>query len=75
MLIVCWQPIADSWSIRETSPDPGGLARYPIKALVLVAFVLLILQAIAEVIKQITILREGTSDPAQPSEPERTLVP
>ena len=57
MLLVSFPSVASSWRVREVSPDPGGLARYPIKAMVLVAFVLLILQAISEIIKQVAILR------------------
>ncbi len=45
-----WGAVAQSWAIRETSPDPGGLIRYPIKAMILVSFVLLILQGIADAI-------------------------
>jgi len=40
-----------SWSIREASPDPGGLPRYPIKTLIPVAFALLFLQGLSQVIK------------------------
>lgn len=43
--------IRNSWSIREMSPDPGGLPRYPIKALILVSVVLLGLQGISQLIK------------------------
>lgn len=46
-----WGSVLRSWSVRETSPDPGGLARYPIKTMIIVSFVLLILQGIADVIK------------------------
>lgn len=42
-----------SWATGEVSPDPGGLARYPIKTVVLVAFVLLALQGVAQIIKAI----------------------
>ncbi len=59
MLYVSWPPVRNSWSIRETSPDPGGLARYPIKAVILICFALLLLQGISEVIKKIDILRGG----------------
>ncbi|MGC9503515.1 TRAP transporter small permease subunit [Baaleninema sp.] len=45
-------PILSSWQIQETSPDPGGLPRYPIKTFVFVSFVLLILQGISEAIKK-----------------------
>lgn len=46
-----WGSVVRSWSVRETSPDPGGLARYPIKTMIIVSFVLLILQGISDVIK------------------------
>ncbi len=50
-------PILFSWKAREGSPDPSGLPRYPIKTMILVAFVLLSLQALAEMIKLIRVLR------------------
>lgn len=51
MLVVSWPSVASSWQVREGSPDPGGLPRYPLKALVLVAFVLLLLQGSAEAVR------------------------
>ncbi len=53
-----------SWNLRETSPDPDGLIRYPIKAMIIVAFVLLLIQSIAELIRVIAVLRglEGYVD-------------
>ena len=33
--------VIESWSITEQSPDPGGLPRYPLKAVVPLAFALL----------------------------------
>lgn len=51
-----WGAVAQSWVIRETSPDPGGLIRYPIKAMILVSFVLLILQGIADAINNWAII-------------------
>ena len=42
--------ISRSWATLEMSPNPGGLARYPIKTAIAVAFGLLILQAISETI-------------------------
>lgn len=50
-------PVLFSWQIREGSPDPSGLPRYPIKTMILVGLVLLSIQAIAEVIKLIRVLR------------------
>ena len=46
-----WGTIVESWNVRELSPDPGGLPRYPIKAMILVCFILLIVQGISEIIK------------------------
>lgn len=48
---VSWKPVRNSWSIWEVSPDPGGLPRAPLKALILAAFVLLGLQGIATMIR------------------------
>lgn len=65
MLVVTWPAVANSWAIRETSPDPGGLSRYPIKALILVSFGLLVLQGLAQAVKQVAVLR-GVDHPAAP---------
>lgn len=51
-----WPAIRNSWEVMEQSPDPGGLPRYPIKAVILIAFVLLAIQGIAELIKRIAFL-------------------
>lgn len=57
MLWATGPSVAESWAVREVSPDPGGLPRYPIKALVPVAFVLLFLQGVAQAIKAVARLR------------------
>ena len=49
--------VRSSWAIREGSPDPGGLPRYPLKAVILVSFVLLALQGISELIQDAARLR------------------
>lgn len=53
----CLGYVERSWAVMEQSPNPGGLARYPIKTVILVAFVMLVLQGISEVIKNIAYLR------------------
>lgn len=58
-LWVSWPSVLASWRIREVSPDPGGLPRYPIKAVILVCFALLVLQGVAEVIRLAALLRRG----------------
>jgi TRAP-type mannitol/chloroaromatic compound transport system permease small subunit len=52
--------VRSSWRIREMSPDPGGLPRYPLKAMILVCFALLLLQAVAQLIRGVDALRYGT---------------
>jgi TRAP-type mannitol/chloroaromatic compound transport system permease small subunit len=69
MLWVTFPAVRASWQIRETSPDPGGLPRYPIKALILVAFVLLILQAVSQLVKSVDTIRGAGAAEAEP-EPE-----
>lgn len=66
-----WPSVRNSWAVRETSPDPGGLARYPLKTMILVCFALLVLQGMAELIKEIAKLK-GVVEDAEPgvSSPE-----
>ena len=63
MLWVSWPAVRNSWAIHETSPDPGGLPRYPIKTVILLSFALLLLQAFSQLVKQIEALREGGGVP------------
>ena len=46
----------------EVSPDPGGLARYPIKSVLPIAFALLLLQGLSETVKRVAILRGASPD-------------
>lgn len=63
-IIVTFNPVLFSWGrlpngnwgVWEMSPDPDGLPRAPIKSMIIVAFVLLLLQAIAQAIKYAAIL-------------------
>jgi TRAP-type mannitol/chloroaromatic compound transport system permease small subunit len=57
VLWASYPSVRNSWIAREVSADPGGLARYPLKAMILVGFVLLLVQAISEMIKAILFLR------------------
>ncbi len=56
-LWVSWPSVRNSWAVREVSSDPEGLARYPIKSVILLAFGLLLLQGISEVIRQVAVLQ------------------
>lgn len=46
-----------SWGAWELSPDPNGLPRAPLKSMIIVAFVTLLIQALAQCIKYIAVLR------------------
>lgn len=65
MLVVSWPTVSNSWSILEQSPDPGGLPRYPIKTIIPIAFVLLLLQSVAMLFRQLPIAL-GKSPAAAP---------
>lgn len=69
MLWMSLPSVLTSIEIREGSPDPGGLPRYPLKAVVLVAFALLFVQGLAVIIKQVARLR-GIDDPRPPDPPD-----
>ena len=56
-LWMSWPSVWASWAVREGSPDPGGLPRYPLKAVVLLAFGLLALQGLAELVRDVARLR------------------
>jgi hypothetical protein len=49
--------VASSWAAQEISPNAGGLARYPIKTLIVVAFALLMVQGLSQMIKHAAFLR------------------
>ena len=56
MLYYSWRPVLASWKIREISPDPGGLPRWPIKALILVSFALLAAQGVRQIVRHGSVL-------------------
>lgn len=68
-LVVSWPSVAESWRLLEGSPDAGGLPRYPVKSLVPLAFTVLLVQGLSELIKRVAFLRgllpEEDSGPAE----------
>lgn len=60
MLGVALPAVRNSWVVREMSPDPGGLPRYPIKTVILISFTLLFIQGVSQLIKHVALLRGGT---------------
>lgn len=61
MLWLSWDYVARAWSRLEVSPNPDGLPLYPIKTVILIAFALLLLQAVSELIKRVHALRQDTA--------------
>lgn len=63
---VSWAPILRSWGLQangtwgpwEMSSDAEGLPRAPIKTMILVAFILLLIQGIAEILKYAFVLAD-----------------
>jgi TRAP-type mannitol/chloroaromatic compound transport system permease small subunit len=52
--------VDSAWSIREGSPDPGGLpARYVVKAMLPVSFALFALQCLANAIRHAAAIAKG----------------
>jgi TRAP-type mannitol/chloroaromatic compound transport system permease small subunit len=49
--------VLNSWHLLEVSSDPCGLPRYPIKTVVPIAFLLLLLQGLSQLIKAIAVIR------------------
>lgn len=62
--------VASSWRSLEMSPNPGGLARYPIKTVIVIAFALLIAQGISEIVKNAAYLsgHEGSGSTYAPTQ-------
>ena len=55
-----WPSLVNSYEIQEYSSDPGGLIRWPVRALIPLAFALLALQGVSEIIKRAAALRGWT---------------
>jgi TRAP-type mannitol/chloroaromatic compound transport system permease small subunit len=51
-----WTGFAEAYALGETSPDAGGLVRWPVKLAIPLGFALLALQGVAEIIKRVAFL-------------------
>ncbi len=56
MITITWPWFYEAWRINEGSTNAGGLVRWPVKLVLPVGFVLLLLQAISEIIKCVAAL-------------------
>jgi TRAP-type mannitol/chloroaromatic compound transport system permease small subunit len=52
-----WPSLVNSIQVGEHSSDPGGLIRWPVRILIPIAFTLLALQGVSEIIKRIAFLK------------------
>jgi TRAP-type mannitol/chloroaromatic compound transport system permease small subunit len=66
--------VSRSWSQLEISPNPGGLLRYPIKTMIIVAFALLIVQGISQVIKHAAFLAGAANSGSRHAEAEEPIA-
>ena len=63
--VMSWEYVSQSWAIRETSQEAGGLpALYLLKSLILVLTVTLILQGVAEALRNLLIFTGHDAPPA-----------
>ncbi len=63
--VLLWMSIpfvSNSWAILESSPDPGGLPRYPIKTVIPLALLLVMAQGFSLVIREVAVLRGDNLD-------------
>jgi len=65
-----WPSLVNSYLISEYSSDPGGLIRWPVRLLIPVAFSLLALQGVSEIIKKVAFLRGLIPYPGEHAKPE-----
>jgi TRAP-type mannitol/chloroaromatic compound transport system permease small subunit len=59
-VMIAWYSLpslSNSWQIQEYSSDPGGLIRWPVRLLIPIAFALLALQGVSQIIKRIGFLQ------------------
>ena len=55
----------ESFRLQEVSANPGGLLLWPAKLLIPAGFILLLLQAVSEIIKRIAFLLGRIDDPLE----------
>ena len=63
-----WPVFTDAWASGEVSTNAGGLLVWPGRLMVPVAFFLLVLQALSELIKRVAFLMNLIPDPAEKDE-------
>ncbi len=60
ILVSSWDYVSESWGMRESSPEPGGIpAVYLLKSLLPLAAINLALQGVAEILRSALLLAQG----------------
>jgi TRAP-type mannitol/chloroaromatic compound transport system permease small subunit len=68
VLIIAWYSLpslANSFQLHEMSSDSGGLVRWPVRLLIPLAFALLALQGVSEMIKRAAFLKGLIANPGE----------
>jgi TRAP-type mannitol/chloroaromatic compound transport system permease small subunit len=76
-MTLSWPVFMNAWVSNETSPNPGGLVRWPVRLLMPIGFFLLLLQGISELIKRFAFLTGKGPNPldkAKGPTPEELLA-
>ena len=55
-MYLSWAVFVNAWVSGETSPNPGGLIRWPVRLMLPVGFFFLLLQGLSELVKRIAFL-------------------
>lgn len=74
MIRETYPTMARSFSLGETSANFGGLIIWPAKAFIFVGFILLLIQAVSEVIKRIAVMRGDIPDPYGEQVPRQAVI-
>lgn len=63
ILVSSWDYVGESWAMRESSPEPGGIpAVFLLKSLIPLAAINLSLQGFAEILRSVLLLAQGETE-------------
>ena len=65
IMYLSWPVFVDAWTRNEVSTNAGGLIIWPARLMVPIGFLLLIVQALSELIKRIAFLKGLIPDPGE----------
>lgn len=68
LITLSWPVFQNAWVSGEMSQNAGGLVRWPVLLLIPAGFVLLLLQAVAELIKRLAFLGGHLAQPFTPDQ-------